>query len=188
MIAMELLENEVELVQKLCERIIAEKGNKANLKILDIGCGTGKLAIYLKEVTGCEVTGIDPMHKSIEKARLNASTVEVAFEVQSAAEMSFGNDAFDCVVSLKALHEMANPEMALQESWRVLKEGGIIFIIDWVGGGVPTSSHAHANKYFSPERLEKALSESGFTDVKIEFNKGGELMLVRGCREGEIAM
>jgi ubiquinone/menaquinone biosynthesis C-methylase UbiE len=178
---MELLENEVELVKELCERIKAEKEkikSKTKLKILDIGCGTGKLAIYLREATGCDVTGIDPGRESIEKVRLRSSSV--TFEVQSAEEMGFTSNSFDFVVSLKALHEMANPEEALRESRRVLKEGGKILVIDWVGGVARTRSHAHAKKYFTRERLEEVLSETGFTDIRIEHNKEGELMLVEG--------
>jgi len=180
---MRLLENEVELVKELCERIKAEKEKikpKTKIKILDIGCGTGKLAIYLREETGCDVTGIDPGRESIEKARMNTSSVKVEFEVQPAEEMTFANNTFDFVVSLKALHEMAKPVKALGESNRVLKEGGRIFIIDWVGGVARTRSHAHAKKYFTRESLEEVLSETGFTDIRIELNKEGELMLAEG--------
>lgn len=180
---MDLLENEVELVKELCERvkigIKTEKG-KTKIRVLDIGCGTGKLAIYIREETGCDVTGIDQGRESIEKARMNASSVEVEFEVQSAEGMTFANNSFDFVVSLKALHETANPREALRESRRVLKEGGKIFIIDWIGGVARTRSHAHAKKYFSSERLEEVLSEAGFTGIRIELNKEGELMLVEG--------
>ncbi|MGB2842496.1 MAG: class I SAM-dependent methyltransferase [Halobacteriota archaeon] len=176
---MELLANEVELVKELCERIKAEK-EETELKILDIGCGTGKLAIYLREATGCDVTGIDPGRERIEKVRLKSSSV--TFEVQSAEEMAFANHSFDFVVSLKALHEMANPEAALRESRRVLKEGGRILVIDWVGGVARTRSHAHAKKYFTKERLEEVLSETGFTGIRIELNKEGELMLMEGER------
>lgn len=182
---MDLLENEVELVKELCERIKTEKEKikpKTKIRVLDIGCGTGKLAIYLREETGCDVTGIDPGRESIEKARMNASAVEVEFEVQSAEEMTFTNNTFDFVVSLKALHEMANPREALRESRRVLKEGGKIFIIDWVGGVAQTRSHAHAKKYFSSAVLEEVLSETGFTDIRIGLNKEGELMLAEGER------
>jgi len=150
------------------------------LKILDIGCGTGKLAVYLSEETGCDVTGIDPMRESIQKARLSASLVEVAFMVQSAEEMTFANNTFDFVVSLKALHEIPNPKKALKESNRVLKEGGKIFIVDWVGVVGRTSGHGHAKKYFSPEKLKEMLLEAGFVNTSIETNKEGELMLGDG--------
>jgi ubiquinone/menaquinone biosynthesis C-methylase UbiE len=178
---MELLENEVELVNEVCKRIKREEEKlkpKQRLKILDIGCGTGKFALYLREETGCEVTGIDPDRKRIEKARTKSSSV--TFEVQSAEEMSFANNTFDFVTSLKALHEIPNHKDALKESNRVLKGGGKIFIIDWVGGVAQTQSHAHALKYFTREQLKEALSEVGFGSIRVETNKRGELMVVEG--------
>ena len=176
---MGLLENEVELVEKLCERIKNGK-EKVKIRVLDIGCGTGKLSIYLSEKTGCNVTGIDPGRESIEKAQKNSPSGKIEFEVQFAEEMTFANSTFDFVVSLKALHEMADPREALGESNRVLKARGRILVIDWVGGVAQTRSHVHAPKYFTRERLEEVLSETGFADIRIELNKGGELMLVEG--------
>ncbi|MHC1600153.1 MAG: class I SAM-dependent methyltransferase, partial [Candidatus Methanospirareceae archaeon] len=78
------------------------------------------------------------------------------------------------------LHEIPNPQEALRESKRVLKEGGKLFIIDWIGGVPRTSSHGHAKKYFSPEKLKKALLEAGFVNICIETNKERELMLAEG--------
>lgn len=179
---MDLLENEAELVEKLCKRIKSKK-EKVKTRVLDVGCGTGKLGIYISEKIECDVRGIDPVEKNIEKARKNSPPGKVKFEAQSAEKMTFTNNTFDAVVSLKALHEMANPEETLRESNRVLKECGKIFIIDWVGGVAQTKSHAHAPKYFTREGLEKVLSEIGFTDIGIELNKGGELMLVEGIKE-----
>lgn len=178
---MELLENEVELVTELCERLKREKEKTTpdtTIRILDIGCGTGKLALYLEEEIGCEVTGIDPVQSNVEKARMKTSSV--TFLVQSAEEMPFASDAFDFVVSLKSLHEIPRPGAALEESNRVLKSGGKIFIIDWIGGVAVTSSHGHARKYFSPERLKKSLSEAGFANISITPNKRMELMLSEG--------
>jgi len=178
---MDLLENEVELVTKLCQRLKEETEKRkpeATMKLLDIGCGTGKLAIYLQEEIGCEVTGVDPVQTNVEKARLKSSAV--MFEVQSAEELSFANGSFDFAVSLKALHEIPNPKKALRESHRVLKARGKVFIIDWIGGVPQTNSHGHARKYFSPQRLEEALSEAGFADSSITPNREGTLMLGDG--------
>ncbi|MFZ2070828.1 MAG: class I SAM-dependent methyltransferase [Halobacteriota archaeon] len=188
---MELLENERELVQKLCVRIIEEeeeaRKRKPNirLKILDIGCGTGKLALHLSEVTDGEVTAIDPIRKSIAQAKEKAPSDTVAFEVQSAESLNFADDSFDVVVSLKALHEMGNPAVALREARRVLKTTGKIFIIDWIGiGGVArTGSHRHAKKYFTMKRLEEMLSEAGFRGIIIEEDIEFALMLVEGDKE-----
>ena len=177
---MDLLVNEVELVTELCKRLKEEQERQRPniMSILDLGCGTGKLAIYLQEELGCEVTGGDLMQTNVEKARLKSSAV--MFVVQSAEELSFVNGSFDFAVSLKALHEIPNPKKALRESNRVLKAGGKMFVIDWIGGVPQTSSHGHAKKYFSPERLKEALAEAGFTDSSIKPNKEGTLMLGEG--------
>ena len=182
-ITMDLLENEVELVTELCKRLKAEKEkrkSRTTMKILDLGCGTGKLALYLKEETGCEVTGIDPVQANIEKARLKTSSV--TFLVQSAERMSFANETFDVAVSLKALHEIPSPQEALRESHRVLKTGGKIFILDWIGDVPQTSSHGHANTYFTVQRLKEALYATGFGNVTIRPNKEGVLMLGKGTK------
>ncbi|MBN1763148.1 MAG: class I SAM-dependent methyltransferase [Methanomicrobia archaeon] len=178
---MDLLENEVELVTELCKRLNAEREKRrpeATMKLLDLGCGTGKLAIYLQKELGCEVIGVDPVQTNVEKARLKSSAV--MFKVQSAEELSFEDSAFDFAVSLKALHEIPDPKKALRESHRMLKAGGKMFIIDWIGGVPQTSSHGHAKQYFSPQRLKEALSEAGFADCSIKPNKEGTLMLGEG--------
>ncbi|RZN33283.1 MAG: class I SAM-dependent methyltransferase [Methanophagales archaeon ANME-1-THS] len=180
---MELLENEVELVKEVCKRIKIEAGRLKPLKILDIGCGAGKFAIYLREETGCEVIGIDPVREKIEKARSRSSSV--LFEVQSAEELLFANHTFDMVTSLKALHEIPDFTKALKESHRVLKERGKILIIDWVAGAARTGSHAHAQRYFSSERLQEALSEAGFGAIHITTSRAGELMLGEGVKLGD---
>ncbi|HJH26320.1 MAG TPA: hypothetical protein C5S37_05975 [Methanophagales archaeon] len=184
----DLLDNEVELVGKLLERIESEKEQgkgKLNMRVLDVGCGTGRLSIYLNEKVGCDVTGIDMLQKKIEKAKTRCSgSGNVEFEMQSAEEMGFRNDVFDVVVSLKALHEIPDPEGALKESNRVLNaRRGRILIIDWVGGTAKTSTHTHAQKYFTPAGLEELLSESGFVNTRVELNREGELMLAEGRKK-----
>jgi len=181
----DLLANEVELVTELCQRLTAEnemKKPKTTMRILDIGCGSGKLALYLQEATGYEVTGIDPVQKNVEKARMKSSSV--TFLIQSAENLAFADNIFDFAVSLKSLHEIPNPKAALKESHRVLKAGGKLFVIDWVGGVPQTSTHGHAPKYFRPVRLKDALSEAGFGTISLMLNKEGALMLAEGEKIG----
>ncbi|MCW7071726.1 MAG: class I SAM-dependent methyltransferase [Methanophagales archaeon] len=193
---MELLENEVELVGRLCERVKAE-GREEGVKVLDLGCGTGKLGIFLSEVLGgaVEVTGVDTELEKVKKARENSPSTNITFEVQSAEELAFADETFDAVVSLKALHEIAEPGKALREASRVLKDGGQVFVVDWVGGGGAASAttrktntktkaktktqtrSGHARKYFTRQRLEELLLDAGFRGLKIEVNREGELML-----------
>jgi len=177
----ELLKNEQELVKELGRRIRDRGDATVTALVLDMGCGTGRLAAYLSEEAGCEVLGIDVMRDKIERARRRWGR-GVEFEVQSAESMALKDEAFDFVVSLKVLHEIPRPRIALREAIRVLKNQGRIFIIDWIGGIAATKRHAHASRYFTPQQLETLLSLTGFRDIVIEANKGGELMLAEASK------
>ncbi len=171
----ELLDNERELVKKLGMRIVRDA------RVLDMGCGTGRLGAYLKEERGCAVLGIDVNRAKVEKAKRGVRGVE--FALQSAECMALKDDLFDFVVSLKVLHEVGQPDTALKEAIRVLKPGGRVLIIDWVGGSAGTKGHAHASRYFTPRRLEELLSRTGFEDTVIELKDTGELMLVESSKK-----
>ena len=181
----ELLPNEEALVRELCRRLKQREARR----ILDVGCGTGKLALFITEQMHleeeCVVIGIDTDASKVEKARERALSMRegcvVRFEVQSATQTGFKDGSFDAVVSLKALHEISDAYAALKEAFRVLRSGGSIFIIDWVRCPA-TESHVHFPLYFTEESMRDALLNAGFEDVRIEKSESGELMLASGLK------
>jgi len=185
-VVVELLPNEEALVQELCRRL-KQRGAR---RILDVGCGTGKLALFIAEMLreqkeGCVVVGIDTDTTKVKKARERALSMRegrvVRFEVQSATQTRFKDGSFDAVVSLKALHEISDAYAALREAFRVLRAGGSIFLIDWVRCPA-TENHAHFPLYFTEESMRDALINAGFEDVSIEKSESGELMLASGLK------
>jgi len=180
----ELLPNEEALVRELCRRLKQREARR----ILDVGCGTGKLALFIAEMLReqkeeCVVVGIDTDTTKVKKARERALSMKfVSFEVQSATQTRFKDGSFDAVVSLKALHEISDAYAALREVFRVLRAGGSIFIIDWVRC-TATESHAHFPLYFTEESMRDALLNAGFEDVSIEKSESGELMLAYGLKK-----
>ena len=182
-VVVELLPNEEALVRELCRRLKQREARR----ILDVGCGTGKLALFIAEMLreqkeGCVVVGIDTDTTKVKKARERALSMKfVSFEVQSATQTRFKDGSFDAVVSLKALHEISDAYAALREAFRVLRSGGSIFIIDWVRCPA-TENHAHFPLYFTEESMRDALINAGFEDVSIEKSKSGELMLASGLK------
>ena len=161
----ELLPNEEALVRELCRRL-KQRGAK---KILDVGCGAGKLALFIAEMLrehkeGYVVVGIDTDTTKVKKARERALSMKfVSFGVQSATQTRFKDGSFDAVVSLKALHEISDANAALREAFRVLRSGGSIFVIDWVRCPA-TENHAHFPLYFTEESMRDALLNAGFED------------------------
>ncbi len=111
------------LYQELCE--IITKSLDKNMWVLELACGTGQLTFPLcKKVAGWEAT--DFSEKMIEEAKARASNLPVSFSVQDATNLPYGNGRFDTVVIANALHIMPNPDKALTEIRRVLKNGGLL--------------------------------------------------------------
>lgn len=117
------------------QRVLARHAvrGRVNARVLDVGCGSGQLAIALarrREVR--EVTGIDLADSQIHLARANAERLglNADFLVADAAELPFPDASFDVAVSTLALHHMERPEQALQEIRRVLAPGGSLLLLD----------------------------------------------------------
>ena len=97
-------------------------------KILDLGCGEGKLAIEI-ERSGAKVTAVDLSEDMVEKARergLDAHRM-------SATELPFINE-FDAVFSNAVLHWVKESESAVKHIHRALKERGR-FVAEFGGEG-----------------------------------------------------
>ena len=83
-----------------CDFIEQEIGQDKSLKILDVGCGTGRHAIELTK-RGYNVTGVDLSENQLKRAREKAQEagVTIDFQVQDARELSFDGE-FDLAIML----------------------------------------------------------------------------------------
>ncbi|KKG13013.1 SAM-dependent methlyltransferase [Methanosarcina sp. 2.H.T.1A.6] len=101
------------------------------LKVLDVGTGTGFLALLFAEM-GHEVTGIDISAGMLEKARSNSDNMGLEIDLfhGDAENLPFEDGHFDLVVSKYLLWTLPEPSCAIREWKRVLKPEGMIFAID----------------------------------------------------------
>jgi len=83
-----------------CDFIEKEIKHDKTLKILDVGCGTGRHSIELAK-RGYKITGIDLSESQLERARENAkdANLEIVFQRQDARNLPFNNE-FDVVIML----------------------------------------------------------------------------------------
>jgi len=131
---------------------------RQNARVLDVGCGSGQLAIALarrRQVRA--VTGIDVSDTQLHLARENAERVGVNanFLVADAAELPFPDASFDVVVSTLSLHHWERPEQALREIRRVLAPGGSLLLLD-LRRDVPAiflGAVTVATRYLLPEQI-----------------------------------
>jgi ubiquinone/menaquinone biosynthesis C-methylase UbiE len=119
-------------------------------RILDMGCGVGRLPIALKErFPGAEVWGIDVGGPMVRFGHMRAADlgVDVNFAQRLAEDTKFPDNHFDVVVSYIMFHEVTADaaKTIVAEAHRVTRPGGIFFPIDFATGkqrGVQTPGRA----------------------------------------------
>lgn len=130
-----LVQKRQELHSAMAERwmreIHVQLPEEKNLKILDVGCGTGFFSILLAK-EGYQVTGIDLTPDMIKNARLLAEEEKVSceFQVMDAENPEFPDETFDVVISRNLTWTLPHVQHAYQEWIRVLKKGGILLNFD----------------------------------------------------------
>lgn len=121
-------------------------------RVLDVGCGTGVVALALPAQVGPRgaVAGLDPNAGMLAVARDLAATRDLSIEWHDAdaATMPFADASFDVVVSQQSLQFMTDKAGALGEMHQVLVPGGRLGLAVW-------RSAAHAPGWAA---LEKALA------------------------------
>lgn len=130
-----------DLQNKVRRLLLDELQWDGNGKALDIGCGSGSIAIALAKLfPAARVVGVDTWGRSWEyslglcEANAHAEGVadRVSFERASAAALAFEDGEFDAVVSNLAFHEVRGVEKraVLREALRVLRAGGVFAFQD----------------------------------------------------------
>jgi ubiquinone/menaquinone biosynthesis C-methylase UbiE len=96
-------------------------------RVLDVGCGTGQLAVRLAEERhDARVTGCDFSFGMLEQAA--SRTHEVDWVQGDALHLPFADAVFDAVTSTEAFHWFPNQVAALREMRRVLLPGGTALV------------------------------------------------------------
>lgn len=119
------------------EHIVQLAGAAATARILDIGCGTGMVALRAAAaVPRGQVLGVDLSEGMLHTARTKATRAalpRIDFQKMDAEALALEDESFDVVLSLFALTHFPDPLTALKEMRRVLVPGGRLVL--GVGGG-----------------------------------------------------
>jgi ubiquinone/menaquinone biosynthesis C-methylase UbiE len=105
-------------------------------RVLDLGCGTATLTIMIKQAQpGADVVGLDgdPNVLAIGRAKARQIGVDITLDEGMAFQLPYPEASFDRVLSSLVFHHLTyeDKKRALRESWRVLKSGGEIHLVDF---------------------------------------------------------
>lgn len=102
---------------------------RPNSRVLDIGCGTGRLGLLVAESLGADgrLIGIDPLPERIRIACSKKAPANAHFQVGVGEDLGFLDcESIDVVFLSAVYHWLSNKDRALREISRVLKPGGRI--------------------------------------------------------------
>lgn len=185
--------------QAVLRELLARAELRPGMRILDIGCGTGTLAVMAKlQQPQVAVIGLDPDPKALERAKHKAehANAAVEFVVGFADSIPFPEGSFDRVLSSFMLHHLTpdGKSAALADAARVLKRGGVLHVVDFVSTGhrprglIARMLHADDHLTDSGERRTVALLErAGFAaaaEVGARRTLFGPVSFYRAVRAG----
>ena len=164
------------------EKLIEQAALRPGHRVLDIGCGTGTLAIRIKRAAPrVEVVGLDPDPKALARSRHKAERAHVTlqFDEGFADALPYADATFDRVFSSYMFHHLPQDAKlaALREARRVLKPGGSLHLLDFAGPDSGRDSGArsslarllHGNRQLRDNGEDKVLAwmtQAGLADAK----------------------
>jgi len=142
--------------------------------ILEVGCGTGTWSLWLRK-QGFNVTGLDISEKCIEVARKKAKEagIQAEFVVGDICRLSHDSsfDRFDSILLADVLEHVEHDDIALKNSWSLLKQDGVVVItvpaLKLLYGYIDRLL-GHYRRYSKNELKAKVIS-AGFKVVQIRF-------------------
>lgn len=106
---------------------------KSNSKVLDLGCGNGRIVDLLK-AKNVSYVGVDSSENLINLAEKKYKGTNAKFFVSDIFNLPFSKDSFDCVISLAVFHHIPskqNRQKFFKEIKKVLKKDGILILTVW---------------------------------------------------------
>lgn len=118
--------------RRLAPHLLEFAGINDNDHILDVGSGTGSLAMAVVDATlHPEVVGIEPSAAYVEYARKRTADPRVLFDVGDAQNLPYPDASFDKSLALLVINFIPNARRAVAEMRRVTRPGGMVAAAVW---------------------------------------------------------
>ncbi len=162
-------------------------GSPENKKTLDVGTGTGFLALMLAEL-GFESYGVDVAEEMMKLGREHAAERKVAvnFVLGEGEKLPWEDNSFSALVNARVIWTLVDPLASLREWLRVLEPGGKMLAFTRLPQTPEQLAEAEkkngAHNFYgedfkaqlplrnaSPEQLESAVKEAGYRNAKVIY-------------------
>ena len=158
--------------QEVFELVVAA-GDLRGRRVLDCGCGTGRLSQALAETTASKVWGVDPEPRMLRVAETNVPT-GVGLKAGRAEDLPFRGGWFERAVLWLVCHLVDRPT-AFAELRRVLSDDGRVVVVTfdpahfgtfWLDPYFPSIQAIDRSRFPDAAELEVQLGGAGFAGVR----------------------
>lgn len=145
-------------------------------KVLDVGSGTGRLAVELDK-KGAKVTALDASEKMLE---VLSKKIKLKTVVGYAEELPFKDESFDIVIATFLVVHLKDPKCFFEEAYRVLKNDGILLVSNINQKEAPVVKTRQGDikiesYYHRPDKIINMLADLSFCVKKEEIVKENEV-------------
>jgi len=171
-----------EAIQQEIVKRLLEEHNLGD--VVEFGCGTGYFTKVIAQNAEHVIT-TDLSDEMLEVARTQSKAFQnITIQKADCENVSFPSGKFDTVFMANVIHFIENPLKALQESYRILKDGGLLLLVDYTGYsmkwfekmklgirfikkcGMPPR---YAQSNLSPDEFSSLVEGAGFTLEQIQL-------------------
>lgn len=193
--AFELVCAAIGLGARFVERVLNTVQIPLNARVLDAGCGTGRLGRVVKSrCPDAEVIGLDADPRILAIARRKAARddLDVKFFEGLVEAIPFPDESFDLVFSVLVLHHLPEEakEQACREMFRVLRPGGRAIVADYgPPHGWPATLVATVMRWFEQTaenfagRIPSMLHQAGFIPIHETFHTGWSITCLEAWKD-----
>ena len=161
--------------------------------VLDIGCGSSRIILDLKEAVG-----VDILFRKLRFLKPNHSKLVQA----STFALPFLSDSFDVVINSQVIEHIPQDPEIMNEMWRVLRPGGTLILgtpdygrwswvaLEWMYGKVLEGGYAHEHiTHYTRRSLAELIRANGFEVLDCQYVGFSEMIFkarkpVNGVRTG----
>ena len=163
--------------------------------VLELATGTGLIAKHIV-IAAAHVEATDASAEMIAEAKRDTRSAKLHFSVQDMFRLPYENQSFNAVIVSNALHIVPQPEKALQEIKRVLKDDGVLIAPTFTHAGNSFSGKVRAffmklagfplhSRWTSAEYL-RFLRQNGWTARKSAVLKASFPLTYAECEKTEV--